>query len=399
MIGNTLVGLLNPLLATACATIFAILWKGWWRRAYVAELSLAFLVYGAAFLLQNFPLLGDPANALLANAILTCFFFLAAHAILKRVGLPAPFGSLGCIACLGYPLLLWFMFVNRDVTGRILAANFMAGAMVFAIALPLMRLRDRKPADSVLVAILLVCGFYVCIRTLAMLWVDGHIASPAQYASSLTKLVLDFSSALFSLAVALTLVSAIICDIIDDLRETSRTDPLSSLLNRRGFEERLVGVLERRRKLGTPLTLVVCDLDYFKSINDRFGHACGDRVIAAFGGALREAAPNGVTGRLGGEEFAIVLPDINLQSAKLFAQSVRIAISGMRIPELPQDCRVTASFGLAEMVRGESFESLLRRADMALLQAKRDGRDRVQASDMESEWYPERVSAAQQIRG
>jgi diguanylate cyclase (GGDEF)-like protein len=393
MVGNTLVGLLNPLLATACAAIFAILWKGWWRRAYVAELSLAFLLYGAAFLLQNVHLFGDPANGLVANAILTCFFFLMAHAILERVGLPAPFVPLACVAGLGYPFLLWFMFVDRDITGRILAANFMAGAMVFATALPLARVRDRKQADSVLAAILLVCGFYVCIRTLAMLWVDGHMVNPAQYATSLTKLVLDFSSALFSLAVALTLVSAIVCDVIDDLREASRTDPLSGLLNRRGFEERLGKVLKRRGKLGTPLTLVVCDLDHFKSINDRFGHACGDRVIAAFGRTLREAAPNGVAGRLGGEEFVVVLPDINLQSAKLFAHSIRIAISGMRIPELPEDCYATASFGIAEMAPQEDFETLLHRADMALLQAKRDGRDRVQASETEGDSRPKRVSA------
>ena len=395
MIGNTLVGLLNPLLATACATIFAILWKGWWRRAYVAELSLAFFLYAAAFLLQNFPLLGEPVNGLIANVILTCFFFLVAHAILKRVGLPAPFGRLVCVACLGYPFLLWFMFVERDITGRILVANFMAGAMVFAILLPLARLRERKPADSLLVAILLVCGLYIFVRTLAMLWVDGHIISPAQYASSLTKLVLDFSSALFSLAVALTLFSAIICDIIDDLRETSRTDPLSGLLNRRGFEEKVKIAFRRHRRLGTPLTLVVCDLDLFKSINDRFGHASGDRVIAAFGGVLREAAPSGLLCRQGGEEFVAVLPDIDLASAKLFAQSTRIAISSMRIPELPENCRVTASFGIAEIAPGEGLDSLLHRADMALLQAKRDGRDRVQASDTASEVKPRRVSGVQ----
>ncbi|MGN6584013.1 MAG: GGDEF domain-containing protein [Rhizobiaceae bacterium] len=385
MIGGVLIGLLNPLLATACAAIFAVLWKGWWPKAYVAEFSLGFLLYAAAFLLQNFPLFGDPANALISNVAITCFFFLMAHAILKRVGLPAPFAGLTCIAGVGYAFLLWFMFMDRDMTGRILSANFMYGAMLFVIAWPLAGLRDRKLADSVLLTILLVCGCYVGIRTMSMVAVDGHIVSLDQYTSSLTKLVLDFSSALFSLAVAFTLISAIIVDIIEDLRETSRTDPLSGLLNRRGFEERLSGVLKRHGRLGTPLALVICDLDHFKSINDRFGHACGDRVIAAFGKILREATPNGVAGRLGGEEFVTVLPDTNLHGARLFGQSLRLAVSGMRIAGLPEDCRVTASFGIAEMSSGESLERLLRRADMALLQAKRNGRDRVQASEAASD--------------
>jgi diguanylate cyclase (GGDEF)-like protein len=394
MIGSILISLLNPLLATACAALFAVLWRVWWRRRYVIELALAFVVYAAAFSLQNFPLLGDPANGLLANAILTGFFFLLAHAILARVGRPAPFAHLTCIGIAGYAALLWFMFVDRDLTGRIIVVNFMYGAMVFAIARALTRPRNKKPADRVLAAILLVCGCYVGIRTLGMLWVDGHIVSLAQYASSLTKLVLDFSSALVALTVALTLVSGIVADIIDDLRETSRTDPLSGLLNRRGFEEKLNVALERRGKLGTPLALVVCDLDHFKSINDRFGHACGDKVIARFGVVLKEATPSGIAARFGGEEFAAVLADTNLQGAKLFAQFIRTAISNARISGMPEDCHVTASFGIAEMRPGESFGGLLGRADMALLAAKRDGRNRVRASGAESENAPERVSAA-----
>ena len=393
MIGSVLIGLLNPLLATACAVMFAVLWRVWWRRRYVIELSLAFLAYALAFFLQNFPLFRDPVNALLGNAALTGFFFVTAHAILARVGRPAPFAALTFIAGAGYVFLLWFMFVERDITGRILATNFMYGSMLFATALPLARLKNRKPTDRVLLAILLTGGCYVGIRTLTMLWVDGHMMTLGQYTTSLTKLVLDFSSALVSLTVALTLASGIVADIIADLRETSHTDPLSGLLNRRGFEEKLGGVLKRRGRLGTPLALVVCDLDHFKSVNDRFGHACGDRVIAAFGKVLKEATPGGIAARFGGEEFAAVLADTNLHGAKLFAQFVRTAISSAPIPGLPEECRITASFGIAEMRPDENFGSLLGRADMALLAAKRDGRNRVRASGAESGEASERKAA------
>ncbi|TGT51150.1 GGDEF domain-containing protein, partial [Mesorhizobium sp. M2E.F.Ca.ET.166.01.1.1] len=87
---------------------------------------------------------------------------------------------------------------------------------------------------------------------------------------------------------------------------------------------------------GVPVALLIADLDYFKSVNDSYGHACGDRVIETFAGFLREAAAeHHVAGRIGGEEFAIILPGTNLAAARLFAEGARSAFSALPIDDLP----------------------------------------------------------------
>jgi diguanylate cyclase (GGDEF)-like protein len=117
-------------------------------------------------------------------------------------------------------------------------------------------------------------------------------------------------------------------------------------------------------------------------VNDRFGHACGDQVITAFGRCLSDAAGGEhVTARIGGEEFAVVLAGANLKTGRLFAEAVRNACSTLKISGLPEDCAVTASFGVAEMQAGEDLTSLMRRADAALYEAKRRGRDRVRSAE------------------
>ena len=132
---------------------------------------------------------------------------------------------------------------------------------------------------------------------------------------------------------------------------------------------------------GIPVALVIADLDHFKSINDSFGHASGDRVIETFAGFLREAAAeHHVAGRIGGEEFAIILPGTNLAAARLFAEGARSAFGALPIDCLPANHRCTASFGVAELHPAEDFSDLLRRADEALYQAKGSGRDCVRIS-------------------
>jgi diguanylate cyclase (GGDEF)-like protein len=161
----------------------------------------------------------------------------------------------------------------------------------------------------------------------------------------------------------------------------SETDTLSGLLNRRGFERRADAAMASAIDQRLPVSLVIADIDHFKSVNDTYGHAAGDNVIAAFAAFLGTAASDHhVAGRIGGEEFAIILPGTNLTAARLFAEGARSALAAMPVEGLPEDRRVTASFGVAELLPGEGTSSLMRRADAALYQAKNDGRDCVRIS-------------------
>jgi diguanylate cyclase (GGDEF) domain len=127
--------------------------------------------------------------------------------------------------------------------------------------------------------------------------------------------------------------------------------------------------------------MIIADLDNFKAINDSYGHDSGDEVIAAFARILREAAgEHFVVGRLGGEEFGVFMPGVEASGARLFAENVRTRFAAVDFPFLRQGTRATVSMGVAQIALGDSHSDALRRADAALYQAKRDGRDRVQVA-------------------
>jgi diguanylate cyclase (GGDEF)-like protein len=181
---------------------------------------------------------------------------------------------------------------------------------------------------------------------------------------------------IFAIAVALLLLVILVRDVLADANTRSETDMLSGLLNRGGFEAHAAEALREASRLGVPVSLVISDLDHFKSINDNFGHAAGDTVIVTFAGFLRSAmAEHHVAGRIGGEEFAILLPGTNLVAARLFAEGARNAFASLTVEGMPATKRFTASFGVAELAGGETISDLMERADKALYLAKNSGRD------------------------
>lgn len=160
------------------------------------------------------------------------------------------------------------------------------------------------------------------------------------------------------------------------IEKLARTDPLTLLANRRGLEEAIAHERDRAERTGEPLSVVALDLDLFKRVNDTWGHAVGDRLLAAVGGTLREGVrPYDVAARVGGEEFLLVLPATHRDRAFDVAGRLRAQIAQLVVEGLPE--RVTASAGVAELARGETTEALLARADAALYEAKRLGRNRV----------------------
>ncbi|CAN5161975.1 GGDEF domain-containing protein [soil metagenome] len=163
-------------------------------------------------------------------------------------------------------------------------------------------------------------------------------------------------------------------------KTAASVDPLTGLLNRRGFGEATTRMIEREAKAGRPITVMIFDIDHFKSVNDRFGHAAGDDVLQVFAnvavGALRITD---LVGRVGGEEFAALLP-CSIEEALLAAERVREAFeaSGVAIDDAPLE--TTVSIGVAGGPANTELEVLMASADTALYQAKRAGRNRVEAA-------------------
>jgi diguanylate cyclase (GGDEF)-like protein len=158
-------------------------------------------------------------------------------------------------------------------------------------------------------------------------------------------------------------------------------DPLTGMLNRRGFSEACSRVIDREAKAGRPVSVMIFDIDHFKSINDRFGHPAGDEMLKLFSTVVvSNLRISDLSGRIGGEEFAALLP-CSLEEGVLVAERVReaFATSGVVVDEAPVD--TTVSIGVAGGPAGTELEVLLASADTALYQAKRGGRNRVEAAE------------------
>jgi diguanylate cyclase (GGDEF)-like protein len=164
------------------------------------------------------------------------------------------------------------------------------------------------------------------------------------------------------------------------LRELADTDTLTGVQSRRAFLERAAEELQRARRYAHPLCVAMLDIDAFKAVNDRHGHGAGDQVLARVAATCRAQLRTGVDhcGRLGGEEFAILLPETDVAGARCFAERLCAAIRLLRFDAGEQGFAVSASIGVAALAPGDDcFDTLLGRADAALYRAKGAGRDRV----------------------
>jgi two-component system cell cycle response regulator len=162
--------------------------------------------------------------------------------------------------------------------------------------------------------------------------------------------------------------------------EMAITDALTGLHNRRYMESHLDTLVEQARVRGRPLTLMMLDIDYFKAVNDTYGHEAGDDVLREFALRVRKSIRGiDLACRYGGEEFVIVMPETDAGVAATVAERLRRAVAGepFHIERGARAIEVTISIGIATMEKGESVADLLKRADQALYRAKRDGRNRV----------------------
>lgn len=182
-----------------------------------------------------------------------------------------------------------------------------------------------------------------------------------------------------SMRLALDESHAKLADALARVEVLAQNDELTGLANRRRILEVLAGAREQRSRVGQPYGIAMLDIDYFKRINDTFGHALGDEVLRRVARLMQQETQDGeAAGRIGGEEFLVVLPGAaTLTEAKLVAERLRLAVERHNWSSLQPELKVTASIGLAIGGVGEAAEHVLQRADQGLYQAKRSGRNRV----------------------
>jgi two-component system, cell cycle response regulator len=223
---------------------------------------------------------------------------------------------------------------------------------------------------------------------------DGDAASPAMVwpipfgNSNIGKIGLSLRSQDDTKAVAklLALVARElggpirITSLVEESQRLASTDPLTSLLNRRAFGSAMTLEVARSERHGYPLSLALLDVDHFKQVNDRRGHASGDLVLAALGGLLRGGLlrRTDLAARWGGEEFVVAYLSTSQESARVAADRLREAVEGLAIEDAAGvPIPITASIGVAELHPGDTLEALVERADKAMYASKAAGRNRV----------------------
>jgi diguanylate cyclase (GGDEF)-like protein len=234
--------------------------------------------------------------------------------------------------------------------------------------------------DRVLFWVAAFSALNLIIRPIVLLSLGGGFDNYVGFQQSVYWTTVQFSQAMVSIVAAISLMVAVAIDQINELRRQVDDDNLSGLLNRRGFEAQAGAALRRCLDEDHPVALMIADLDHFKLINDNHGHAVGDAIIAAFGAHVRLIGPpEMIAGRIGGEEFALLVPGAGIEAARQLAEAVRTGLQAACADRIPAKLCPTASLGIAIGAPGTGLSALMADADQALYEAKRTGRNRVRA--------------------
>lgn len=370
--------LIGPSILLVFAASFFVAWTFDRARRHLLLFGAAGILFCLGTLSQ---VLWVPPDAGL-NAVVSAFIYTASvlvfrEGLLMRCGLRTPLWADLAAAILIVGGIAYFYYVDCNLLVRVYILQFGYGAICFWTAWRVRILRLGRLTERILFWTLLVFSIQFVLRT--VLTAQFIVPGTAAFGQSLFWLVLQLSLAVLGVALALAVLGVAMGDVIDDLRRDRSSDSLTGLLNRRGFEEGAAQLMRDRHPW--PISIVVADIDHFKQINDLLGHAVGDEVLRAIGAILRQqVGRRDLCGRLGGEEFVLLLPGRDEAGAVMLAERLRQAIGLARFAGVPESWQITASFGLVEGRRGKTLSEWISRADAALYNAKRSGRDRVERS-------------------
>lgn len=366
--------ILTPILLLLLSAGFfsAWLYERSWTSAAFFSVSYVLLTVGFMFETLLKPHTDSVALRVLADMIygLIGVFFLLG--IQRRFRIPNTWLLAGLLFCAVWAGLSYYRFITPDLLSRARVATWGAGISIGIAAVHTFA-NGRSFADRVLMVFLGLFAISISLSTYLTGHIDGKLTSD-NFAGSVTLAVINLLMAASALAAAITLLLDFILSAHSRIRRQSETDELTGLLNRRGFETAVMSSLRRH----PDTALILADLDHFKAINDTHGHAAGDDALRHFAQILRSTVrQSDLCGRIGGEEFCILLPGASARGAGGMAERIRERLHESRLPNLPETCQLTASFGVAQAEKGDDYGALFNRADKALYKAKNDGRDKV----------------------
>ncbi|MCJ2097022.1 GGDEF domain-containing protein [Methylobacterium sp. J-072] len=347
-----------------------------WRQA---PSSRALAIWGAAHIVGAFGSTGlalrgqipDLLSIGVANAVVLAAYGLIWSGVRSFEGRPTRAG-LALAGALIWCVLCFVPAFYESIEARIIYASAAATVYCGDAAAEFWRgHRERLASRGAAATLLGLHALFYIVRIPSTL-----LAPPRPGLNPLTSpwvAILCFVTLMFSIASAFTFMALVKERAEREQRAAASTDPLTGIPNRRAFASAAEAALATNQHAA----LLLFDLDRFKAVNDVHGHAVGDAVLMGFCVMAGSLLPGeAMLGRLGGEEFACLLPDVSPAEALARAEELRRTFSGLSVPELPT-LRVSVSIGIAQARDGSDFEALMRRADAALYAAKHQGRDRV----------------------
>ena len=371
----SLLALIGPASLSIFAVAFLCLWLLDNKRRYLLICVAATVFYCAGWFCEILGWSGDLGiNAMLSGLLYAGSALCMAEGIMRRSRKTLGVALHLTVLIAVLTGIYYFYYVSENLVARIYVHGISYGVLFLYLASRLTLLRTGKPVDRVLYWVVVAFSLQFFVRMITIVWVPlpGTLqelaTAPFWIASQITL-------AVFCCALDISLMAAAVTDRIDDLKQDRDTDSLTGLLNRRGFEERAKAVIANARSF--PACVILADVDNFKLINDRFGHQTGDRVLQQVSNLLIGRPRGGdLTGRIGGEEFAIIVLNCDIHGGAALAERMRSRLAREAITELGAGA-VTASLGVAEIEPGDQLWDVIDRADKMLYAAKNGGRNRV----------------------
>ncbi|MDZ5700055.1 GGDEF domain-containing protein [Chelativorans sp. M5D2P16] len=325
-------------------------------------------------------------NSLTAGLLYTVGMLLVSNGILERSDRRFP-SWLAALYLVGIVGGLWyFYYVYPNLIGRIYVLNFGLGLILLNACFLARFLAVGTRTDRALFWLLAGFGGHFLPRTLLTINSVAPGTTPGEFEQSVFWKTILLTTPILGAFAGLSILGVLVVDIVTKLRHERDLDPLTGVLNRRGLERR-VGRLWGMGHAGQSGVVAVCDIDKFKAVNDMFGHGFGDTVLKRFAAVIRDnTRRHDIVARFGGEEFVLILKDMEEDQAFALTERVRTAIENTSFGASVGRKSITCSFGLARIRPGEPFGITLSRADKALYAAKSAGRNRTLA-----EWLPDMI--------
>lgn len=303
--------------------------------------------------------------------------------VAKRAHVKAPIGFSTISIALVSPWL-WYAIETGQPDAMRLVQNTHSALITAIVAMCLWYGSKRNWADHTLMWVLIALATFGFVRPALTLLLGASTGAGGQGFIILHAIHVLALATLLTL-IALCLMASIVYGTMQREREKATTDPLTGLANRAAFEDQASKMLERASDENAPISLLVGDIDNFKSVNDTWGHSAGDKVITTFGSLVsKRIRSDDLAGRIGGEEFCILIWNCDEAAAVSLGNRLRLALASAHIEGFSADQSFTASFGITQWQSGESYTQAFGRADQALYAAKRAGRNRVEAASASS---------------